>query len=264
MLDALSSAVSGMDVNAKSLKVNANNIANLNTAGFKASAASIANAPSTGMNEVAAGGGALVNSITRQMTQGAFMSTGNPLDMAIDGGGFFTLKDQNGAKFYSRDGGFSVDANGFVVNPQGLKLQGLTPQGALTDLNVSQVSNAETGIGVDSQGIVSASFTDGGSRQGVVAPPPGRVALSRFGAPQNLNSVGRNLYAQTAASGNAITGVPGSPGLGGIVSGALEQSNVDLAGEFVNMISAQRAFQANTKTVRLNDETTRDILDLKA
>jgi flagellar hook protein FlgE len=397
MLDALGSAVSGMDANAKSIKVNSNNVANLNTTGFKASHTSLADAPHAGTS----GGGTLVNSITPQMTQGTFMSTGNPLDMAIDGGGFFTLKDQNGAKFFSRDGSFSLDAKGNVVNPQGMKLQGLTPQGALADINVSQslsgagktsgvdvtmnlnsespvtgqfsLTNGQpsnynfsstqtlqdsqggshdvtsyfsktapntwevnyvttdsatntpvvagkqtlgfntdgsiasgakqavsfdfgagvapaqsvdfnyggstqlaaqsqtlassqngysagsaTGVSVDSQGFVNASFTNGRSQS------LGQVALSRFGAPQGLTSVGHNLYTQSGASGSAMTGSPGASGLGGIVSGSLEQSNVDLAGEFVNMISSQRAFKANTKTVQVNDEMTRDLLSLKA
>jgi flagellar hook protein FlgE len=404
MLDSLSSAISGMNVNSNSIRVNSNNVANLNTTGFKTSNTSLAEASPTGID----GGGALVDSVTPQMTQGTLMSTGNPLDMAIDGGGFFTLKDQNGAKFYSRDGGFNVDAQGSVVNSQGMKLQGLTPQGGLADINVSQAlsqadktsgadiklnlnseaqvtapfsltngkpSNYEfsrtqtlfdsqggahdvtsyfsktapntwevnyvtadaatntpvvagkqtlgfntdggvavasnkiassakaavsfdfgagvapaqniefnyggstqlaaqsqtfsavqngrpagsvTGIGVDSRGVVGASFSNGGSQT------LGQVALSRFGSPQSLNSVGHNLYTQTASSGEAVTGSPGSASLGGIASGSLEQSNVDLAGEFVNMLSAQRAFQANTKTVQINDEMTRAVLDLKA
>jgi len=254
MLDALNSALSGMSANAKSITVNANNVANLNTTGFKAAAAAaLADAPSAGMG----GGGAVVSSIIPQMMQGGLMSTGNPWDLAIGGGGFFTLKDQSGAMLYSRDGGFNVDAQGFVVNSQGMKLQGITPQGAMADLNVSQ-AGAATGVSVDAQGFVNASFSDGRSQT------LGQVALSGFNAPQNLNSVGHNLYTATPASGSAITGAPGTSGMGGIVSGSLEQSNVDLASEFVNMISSQRAFEANAKTVSAESEMTREVLNLKA
>lgn len=445
MLTSMSTAVSGMDAAGTDLSVVSNNIANLNTIGFKSSSVSFGDvlsqnlADSTGTSQV--GLGVQVMSVTPQFTQGSFESTSNGLDMAVDGSGFFMVNDSSGNTYYTRDGEFSTDANGNIVNPSNMMVQGYLadaagnitntignlqitgnspanmtteeqvsvnldatstppaapftldgnatgvdddpanynfsdattvydsqggahqvtmyfvntganawtvhyvvadpdnpgsymeagqtsggagnlPTGAATTQNLTFNANgslnndnsgtamdfnfgggvtnpqpvafnfgtgtgevpAGTGLDMSTQfasassvanvtqdgytagslqsvsisqaGIVSGVFSNGETRN------IGQIALAGFNAPTGLNLLGKNLYSASAASGQANIGKANTGGLGQINSSSLEQSNVDLDQEFVNMIAAQRTFEANSKVITTTDQMLQVLVNL--
>jgi flagellar hook protein FlgE len=437
MLSAMWSAVSGMNSNGEALSVIGDNIANMNTTAFKGNrinfgdvlSSSIGGVGGTGMQM---GRGSMVNNISALFTQGTFTSTGNPMDMGIDGNGFFITKDSAGVSFYTRAGNFQIDANGYLTTPGGLKVQGYMSTnmsatfdstsisaGGMTDvkidpsidtvkmtskinitinlnatassqaaaftadadgngvandpknynysstttvydsqggahevtayysktsantwgvhyafssgtdavLNMSSetqtlnfntngqlVSDNQTNVNfdfgssvvrpqgivfdygkslseggsaieastqfvddfqvlaanqngnppgtlrsvnVDKDGYIQATFTNGQSRT------IGQIALAKFNAPYALNKMGHNLYTESFQSGQIIVGAPNTAGMGGILSGSLEQSNIDLADQLVQMISSQRAFEANSKTVTTTDEMIQQVINLK-
>jgi flagellar hook protein FlgE len=433
MLTSLYTAVSGMNANGTALEVIGDNIANLNTTGFKNSRVTfgdvLSQTVSGGVGSSQVGRGVMIQDVSPQFTQGAFESTGNALDLAIDGDGFFQVKDGD-MKFYTRAGQFSLDKDGKVVNPDGYVLQAfladpsgkitgttgdlvfsntpsqakatslinaavnlnaseetqtnaftldangdgvnddpanynssttvsvydslggehkvtiyfsktgdntweanfvnnnpdtadpntmilagtqalsfdtdgsliddssgtpidfdfgasvLTPQSVTFDFgtgtgeptpgtgfdgttqfssafSVSSINQDGYGVGifknitVNENGIVSATFTNGQLRT------IGQVALGRFLDPGSLTKLGRNLYAETYDSGQAVIGAPDTSGIGRVLSNTLELSNVDLAQEFVKMISAQRAFQANSRIITTTDELMQEMINLK-
>lgn len=426
MFTSLYTAISGMDANGTELSAIGDNIANMNTVGFKSSRVAFGDVLSATVGGVAGSGavgrGVLVSSVSPLFTQGSFQSTTNGLDLAIDGNGFFAVKEGQ-AQYYTRSGQFSLDKNGNIVNPNGLILQGfqadaagnitgvkgdlkvastqsLANQTAKVDLSLNldagaPVSgafalNATTGVATnynssttltiyDSQGGAhqvtayyaktaanawtahyafqksDGTYAEAGTGQaltfgangsltndlsgtamsfdfgasafttpipvsfnygtGTGETPPGsgldgttqfastfsvnnltqdgyssgslkslnigqdgimtgvftngqtrkigQVELVKFMAPDKLAKNGRNLYAETFFSGQPIISAPNTSGLGRILSNSLESSNVDLAAEFVNMIAAQRGFQANTKTITTTDELMNEIVQLK-
>jgi flagellar hook protein FlgE len=432
------SAISGMTSNGDALSVIGDNIANMNTTAFKGSRINFSDVMSSTMGGVSGvtmqvGRGSMVNNISAMFTQGTFTSTGNPLDMAIDGNGFFIVKDSEGASFYTRAGNFQLSSDGYLETPGGMKVRGFMSTsiaasfkssqaiaGSLTDVKIdtsiaaakttskveitvnlnsqassvaaaftvdangdgipndpanynysntttmydsqggghevtsyytktaantwivhftsgtsgssglltlaaeSQVLSYNTSgqlitdnqktvnfnfgagvtnpqgivfdfgkslseggnginsstqladtfqvlaanqdgtapgtlrsVDIDKDGMIQATFTNGQSRT------IGRLALAKFNAPYALTKMGHNLFAESFESGQIIIGVPNTAGLGGILTGSLEQSNVDLADQFVQMIAAQRAFQANSKTVTTTDEMLQVVLNLK-
>lgn len=400
-------SLSGIKAANSDLNVTANNIANVNTTGFKESRAEFADLFSTtgyGLSQNAIGAGVRVSNVAQQFSQGNVDPTGRNLDLAISGEGFFTLTE-NGAKVYSRAGNFQTDANGYVVNPQGARLQVFPPNGngfavgTLSDLQLlttdsppQQTSNANLmftlpgnanaptvaqfdpadansynhstgGITVyDSLGVshtqtsyfvktadvnewqvynyvdgtaagapATLRFSDSGAltfpTDGRIALDPftpgtgagelnltldisgstqygeafalrdarqdgyasgklnsisidadgvvyarysnnadkalGQVAMTNFVNPQGLTSLGDNVWAESTASGNARTGAPGTSDFGGIQSGALESSTVDLTEQLVNMIVAQRNFQANSQMISTQDQVTQTIINLR-
>ncbi len=460
MLSSMYSAVSGMNVNGTYLEVIGDNIANLNTTAFKASKPNFGDVLSASIGGLTVGGqagrGALVQNIAPIMSQGSFLSTGNSLDMAIDGNGFFVVSDPTtGGRYYTRAGNFSMDKDGYIITPTGLRLQAYIAtdrnstllnasniNGTLqalqidpsinavkittdVDIRVNLVSTATTttaaftldsnGDGVnddpanynysttltvyDSQGgghdvtayfkkssttgnswevhyvtqdssnssvytmasignstgigtatdvqtltfnqdgkltsdaVLSStgvyveptvyfnfgtdvvytqpitfnygdSVIEGGTGQDATAQladgfqvldvsqdgnPPGtlksvsidedgivsttftngqtqifgQIALAKFGAPDQLTKLGNNIYQVSVDSGQAVVSAANTSGLGRILSETLESSNVDLAQEFVNMITAQRAFQANSRTVTTVDDMLQEVLSLK-
>lgn len=431
MLTALYTGASGMDANSTALSVVGDNIANLNTTGFKGARVNFGDVLSQTITGAAGssqvGLGVRVDRISSQFTQGSFENTGNVLDMAIDGDGFFVLK-AGAAKAYTRAGQFSLDKNGYVVNSEGYRLQGFIPDssgtingvtgdinfsnqqsktketttadiavnlngtgtvqtnaftldgngdgiendpanynesttikvydslggahdiniyycktgtgawtahyvhadptnseslveagsqtltfgtdGSLTDdggtvpiafnfgvgvvtpqavtfnygsgtgetqagtgfdgstqfsapFSVSQLTQDGYGasegavISISETGIVSASFTNGQSRT------IGQVALGCFMDPTSLAKLGKNLYGETYASGQAVVASPEISGAGRVLSNTLELSNVDLAHEFVKLISAQRAFQANSRIITTTDDLLQELVNLK-
>ncbi len=431
MLTSLYTAVSGMGANGVSLSVIGDNIANLNTIGFKASRIAFGDVLSQTITGIAGssqvGRGVLVSGVSPLFTQGSFETTTNALDMAVDGDGFFVVSD-GGARYYTRAGQFSIDKNGYIVNPDGLILQGyladasgtitgtvgnlqistkqspanmttkadiavnldatatapaaaftldsngdgtnndpanynfsttitvydsqggahqvtlyfvktgdnawevhyvhddpanpgqlvdagqqaltFDPNGALIDDNSGTpisfnfgtavtspqdiTFNYGTGTGespagtgldgatqfassfavinltqdgysagalkniiISEDGVITGVFTNGQTR------PIGQVALARFVAPTGLTKLGRNLYAESFDSGQPIVGMPETSGLGRVLSHTLELSNVDLAEEFVKMISAQRGFQANSRIITTTDDLLQEMINLK-
>lgn len=419
MLTSLYTAISGMDATGTQLSVIGDNIANMNTVGFKKSSVSFGDVLSQSITNVSGSGqvgrGVFVQEVSPLMTQGAFETTENALDLAIDGDGFFAVSD-SGARFYTRAGNFSVNRDGFIVNPDNLRLQGYLADaagnitGTTGDLQLTATQNparmtgaANVAVNLDATAPVqAAAFTldgdgngipndplnysssttvsvydsQGGAHQvtlyysktasntwsvhdvyadpadpgqlleatgsprtltfdtvgtltsvsagspvfdfgGGVTPAQsitfdhtgtmqyassfavlkldqdgyssgslrnliisdagvmtgnftngqtrliGQVAMAKFIAPTELVKLGRNLYGESFASGQPIVSAPGTSGLGRIASNTLELSNVNLATEFVKMISAQRGFQANSRIITTTDELMQEVVNLK-
>ena len=177
-------------------------------------------------------------STQRIFTQGDFQRTDNPLDLVIEGDGFFQVLRGDGTTAYTRAGSFREDANGRLVNPDGYSLQ---PE--------ITIPNQATDISVGTDGVVSVTLAGNNIPQQV-----GTIELARFVNPAGLNSIGRNLYLPTAASGTALTGAPGSQGYGTLSQGYVEMSNVKVVEEMVNLIIGQRVYEAGSKAVQSADE----------
>jgi flagellar basal-body rod protein FlgG len=239
----------------------ANNLANANTAGFKMRRAQFQDLLYQNMIQPGAAAGqqttipaglqlglgtrAASNEII--FTQGAFSQTSNPLDLAIQGSGFFQIRQASGELAYTRAGQFQLDRNGNMVTSNGDTLE---PQITIPS-TAQNVTIAEDG---------TVSFTVPGQSAGQKA---GQIQLANFQNPGGLNGIGSNLYLPTDASGDPQIGVPGgSEGLGKVSQGYTEQSNVDIVGEFVNLIQSQRAYEANSRVVKAADEMAQQVNQL--
>ncbi len=261
MIRALYSAASGMEAQQTNLDNIAHNIANANTAGFKmrraqfqdllyqnlvqpGAAAGQQTVVPTGL-QLGLGTRAASNEII--FTQGNFTATNNPLDLVIQGRGFFQIRMASGDLAYSRAGSFHLDRDGNLVTSDGDPLEPAitVPPDALS-------------ISISADGTVS--FTQPGQ---TAAQLGGQIQLASFQNPAGLTSLGRNLYQPTDASGDAIVGVPGGQeGLGNLLQGYLEDSNVSVVQEFINLIAAQRAYEANSKVVQAADEMYQQVNNL--
>lgn len=261
MLRALYTAASGMSAQQLNLDNIANNLSNSSTSGFYARRMQFSDlvyqnvimpgAAATQQTTVAAGLqvglGTMPAASEVMQTQGNFASTGNPLDFAIQGLGFFQVTLPDGQIAYTRSGSFHLDAQGNIVTANGNALQP----------NITIPANATT-VTVGSDGTVSV--TQSGQ---TAASQVGSIQLAMFPNPGGLNTVGNNLYLATTASGDPIVGAPGAAeGLGTIQQGMLEQSNVDIVQEFVNMIVAQRAYESNSRVVTSADQMLQDLANL--
>ena len=253
MFHALYTAASGMTAQQLNLDNIANNLANSSTAGFQSRRLQFSDllyqndimpgAAATQQTTVAAGLqiglGTRPGNTEIVQTQGDLSSTGNPLDFAIQGKGFFQVLQPNGQTGYTRTGSFQTDAQGNLVTASGDALQ-----------PAINIPAAATNITVGSDGTVSVSLPGQTSSQQV-----GVIQLATFANPGGLNSIGNNIYLPTTASGDAVVGAAGgSEGLGTIQQGMLEQSNVNVVDEFVNMILAQRSYESNSRVVKAADE----------
>lgn len=252
MMRSLWTAASGMNTQTQNINVIANNLANVNTTGFKKSRPDFQDlmyqtvqnpgSPSTNAaqipNGIQFGMGSRLASVSKQFMPGDFSNTGGQLDLAIEGDGFFQIQLPDGSTAYSRAGALKMDSTGKVVTPEGYPLmpQLLIPTGS-------------TKVTIGTDGTVSA-VQSGQSTASVV----GNIELATFTNPAGLSSMGRNFYQQTDASGNATTGTPGQNGVGTVSQGFLEMSNVNVAEEMVNMIIGQRAYEANSKAITTSDE----------
>ena len=260
MNPSLRTSASGMMAQQKAVDVIANNLANVNTTGFKRSrvsfsdvlyetiqGASIVNFENAGTTApVQVGKGVRVNGILRMHGQGAPEQTGRPLDLAIEGEGFFQIQRPDGATAYTRDGTFTLSDTGALVTTGGyLVLPGVT------------VPRDAAGIAISPTGVVSVLNAEG------TAPTEiGRIELARFVNPTGLEAIGENLYVETPASGSPLTGTPMEEGFGRLVQGALESSNVEIVQEMTDMIAAQRAYEINAKAVRTGEEMMQAARDL--
>ncbi|MFH1137360.1 MAG: flagellar basal-body rod protein FlgG [Pseudomonadota bacterium] len=250
MMRGLWTAATGMTGQQVNLDVIANNLANVNTTGFKKSRAEFQDLlyqthrfPGT---ETAAGQqipvgiqvgmGTRPISVAKIFTQGDYVQTGNIFDLAIEGEGFFVV-NRNGEDYYSRNGAFKLDSDGTIVDADGNPLQPefVVPQEAVE-------------VSIDSGGNITAVDEAGNELA------TGRINTVRFVNPSGLYAMGRNLYRPTGASGAAIEGNPGEDGFGTIAQGFLENSNVDVVTEMVQMIVAQRAYEINSKAIQTADE----------
>ena len=252
MIRALYSAASGLEAQQLNIDVIANNLANVNTAGFKLSraefedllyqnlrASGAASSTSTDLPVgLQVGLGSRPVATSRLFTQGEFRQTGNPLDFVIEGQGFFQVRLPSGETAYTRAGSFHLNREGSLV----------TAEGNLLDPQVTIPADAQT-VTVGSDGTVSV--TQPGQAQ---AQQVGTIQLATFPNPAGLNSIGKNLFLTTSSSGEPITGTAGENGIGTINQGFVEQSNVNVVEEMVNMIVGQRAYEINSKVVKTADE----------
>jgi flagellar basal-body rod protein FlgG len=249
MIGALYTAASGMNAQQLNVDTVSNNLANVNTTGYKRQRAEFQDllyaqlsspdtkAPLT----IQVGHGVRTSAMQRMFDSGPIMPTGNDLDLAIDGNGFFRVKARGGAEFFTRDGAFRLDGFGRLVTSNGYIVQG--------DAGAIQVPPDAQKISIAEDGTVEYVDPVTGSRN--VA---GVISLASFPNPAGLEAIGQNMFAQTTASGEASKGQPGSANLGIIRQGALEGSNVEVVQEMVNLIVAQRAYEISSKAVQSADE----------
>lgn len=235
----------------------ANNLANASTAGFKRSRVEFQDIlyqnlrqPGTASTTsttfpvgLQIGLGSAAVSTERIFAQGDFRATENPLDLVIQGAGFFQVRLANGETAYTRAGSFHRDANGTIVTASG---DALEPQ--------IQIPNDAIDITIGSDGTVSVV-----QRGQTQATQVGQIQLVTFANPSGLRAEGNNLFSQTDASGQPITGAPGTNGMGTLRQGFVEQSNVNIVEELVSMILSQRAFETNSKVIQTSDEMMRQI-----
>lgn len=250
MLRGLWSAASGMNSMQLNLDVIANNLSNVNTVGFKKSRADFEDllyqtTRAAGVERgdgsqiptgIQVGMGSKPSAVQKIFTQGDYVSTGNELDWAIEGRGFFRVLS-NGEEFYTRAGAFKLDSEGFIVTSNGDRLQPefSVPQGSVR-------------VSVDAYGTVTALDAAGN------ALATTQLTIVDFVNPAGLFSMGKNLYRPTDASGEPVEGNPGTDSFGTITQGFIEQSNVDVVKEMVDMIVTQRAYELNSKTVQTADD----------
>jgi len=260
MMISLYSAATGMSAQQFKLDTIANNLANVDTTGYKKIRAEFqdlvyqyiknAGTPTAGTSRLPTGlyvgHGVRLAATTRIFTLGNIEQTGNALDLAIAGDGFFQVQLQDGRIAYTRDGSFKVDSSGNIVTSNGLAL---VP-------NIVVPTNA-VAINVSPDGIVSAELQDGTIQN------LGTITLVRFVNPAGLKAIGDNLFLATASSGEPIEGTPGQDGFGSIRQGYLEKSNVDVVREMVDMITAQRAYEFNSRAIQTADEMLRTATTLK-
>jgi flagellar basal-body rod protein FlgG len=260
---ALRSAASGMYAQQVNIEVISNNIANVNTTGFKKNKAEFQDlmyqevqinpqsASHPGINEatdeiIRVGNGVKTASTQKVLKQGDITATQNMLDLAIQGEGFFQVRRSDGTFAYTRDGSFKMNSEGAMVTSGGFVLD---PEIRI-DENV-------TGITISRDGQIEANEFGGGTVN------LGKIDLIRFINPGGLKPLGDNLYAETEASGPAINGDPGTSGFGEIHQGYLESSNVDIVEEMISMITAQRAYEMNSKTVKTVEDMLATANELK-
>jgi len=252
MIRAFHTAATGMDAQQLQVDNTANNLANLNTTGFKRSELAFQDLiylnllqPGTEQLQgtpvptgLQVGNGVRVAGNTKIFTEGTLTNTGNPVDLAIQGDGFFQVTLPDGSVRYTRDGSFRLNASGALVTSDGFLLS--------PSINIP---NDALSIAIGTDGTVSVTTT------GTAAPQTvGTIQVARFPNEAGLSSEGRNLFSQTGASGAPTTGQPGQNGTGLLQQGFLEQSNVDVVQELVNLILAQRAYEFNTRAVKVSDE----------
>lgn len=252
MMRALWTAGSGMAAQQANIDVISNNIANVNTTGFKKSRSdfqdlmyqTVRQPGANSGNDTQIPTGIQIGHGVRQVatqklyTVGNFQNTGNPLDMAIEGDGFFQVNMPDGTIAYTRDGSFKLDAQGRIVTSEGYQIE---PQIAIPE--------GATSVEVAADGTVSVMLPNNTASQEV-----GQLQLVRFINPSGLLSMGRNLLQETDASGAPTASNPGEDGAGTIVQRYLEMSNVQIVDEMVNMIVAQRAYEMNSKAITTSDE----------
>ena len=256
----LSSAASGMRAQQVALDTLGNNIANVNTPGFKAERTEFAQAlaseirvadDNAGITNSGIGSGVLYNGITANFKQGNLASTDNPLDLGIDGEGFFQVALPEGRIGYTRAGAFKLDASGNLSDAQGNLLLGREVDNDQAEIGPIRVPVGTTGVTVDASGQLTGLVD--GQKQNL-----GQIILVAFENPQGFMKVGDSIYVQTANSGEPVVGSPGTQtgtlALGTIRPKSLEQSNVDLGRTMTDLIQVQRAYQMNSRMIQNGEQ----------
>ena len=254
MMRAFSTSATGMAAQQRMVDMIANNLANINTNGFKRSQLDFQDLLYLKMRQAGAetasglkspsgleiGSGVRVSGNVKVFTGGEMQATGRPLDIAITGDGFIQVTMPDGTTMYTRDGGLQTNADGQLV----------TSTGYLIEPSIT-VPNDATDVSIGKDG--SVNITSSSGTQSVV----GQIQLARFSNPAGLASAGDNLYTETEASGTPTSGIPGQNGIGTIQAGFLEKSNVEMVSELVNLITAQRAYEINSRAIRAGDDMLR-------
>ncbi|MGY1490782.1 flagellar basal-body rod protein FlgG [Methylobacillus pratensis] len=249
MIDSLYIGATGMQAQQLHVDAIANNLANVNTTGFKKNrisfedafyqaAGSVWSTANQAPDAVILGMGTLVSANAKSFTQGDPKSTENPLDVAIRGNGFFEVILPDGSSAYTRSGSFKVNADGLLGTAQGYELK-----------QQIQVPADMTDIVIDTQGKVSVKTSTSSDWSEV-----GQLELAAFANPEALQPLGEGLYLASDKAGLPLVGRPGEDGLGSLAQGYLESSNVKLAEEMVNLVLAQRAYELNAKIIQASDE----------
>jgi flagellar basal-body rod protein FlgG len=252
MLKALNTAATGMKAQQTSMDVIANNLANVSTMGFKKARAEFEDllydnikepGTATGMNSISPTGvqvglGTKTAAVEKDFTQGSSKVTNAPFDLEISGSGFFPVLTSNGQIAYTRDGAFKKGPDGRLQDKNGNVLQ---PE--------ITIPGTASGVEVSPNGTVQVI-----TQENTVPQSIGQIQLVSFVNPAGLKSMGANLYAPSNSSGLPQTGTPGQNGLGQIAQGQLETSNVNIVEEMVNMITAQRSYETNSKAVQAADQ----------
>lgn len=252
MIRAMRTAATGMRAQQLNVDNIANNLANVNTTGFKKARVEFQDLfyqrPRVAGNPTASGTvtpqaleigyGSTPVSTQRMFSQGELVSTGNATDLAIKGDGFFRIVLPEGGEVYSRDGSFTVSSDGRMI----------TTDGYILDPEITVPQETST-VNVSEDGLVAVTLGDDTTPQVV-----GQIELVRFVNPAGLQALGQNLYAITPSSGEAIPATPGSEGLGRLSQGYLEVSNVDIVEEMISLIAAQRAYEINSKAIQASEE----------
>ncbi|MDQ2837569.1 MAG: flagellar hook-basal body complex protein [Actinomycetota bacterium] len=266
MLRSLFTGISGLRAHQQMLDITSNNIANVNTVGYKSSSSvfedtlsqtiSGAGAPTGtngGTNPTQVGLGVQLAGTVTNFGQGSNQYTGRSSDLLINGDGFFVMNN-GGQQTYTRAGSFSLDAAGHLVSPDGSKVQ----SAAGGDLDLSALnSGTYVSWSISSLGVVNGVDAAGATTA------LGTLATATFANPGGLAKVGDTQYETTANSGAAQIGAPGAAGRGTLTSGYLEMSNVDLASELTNLIISERGFQANSRVITTSDEVLQSLIALK-
>lgn len=261
MLKSLTTAATGMQAQQTNMDVIANNMANVSTTGFKKSRAEFEDlmyqtqkepGAASGLNAISPTGvqtglGVRTSSIAKDFEIGAAKITKNPLDLQIGGSGFFPIQLPDGQIGYTRDGSFKKDPNGRIVDRNGNTLQ---PE-------IVVPPNA-SGVEISANGQVSVLVGNSGLPTNI-----GQIELVNFVNPAGLRALGKNVFVPSAASGLPQQGQPGQNGLGQIEQGQLESSNVNIVDEMVNMITAQRAYETNSKVIQASDQMLQNMNQLR-
>ncbi|MGB8227011.1 MAG: flagellar basal-body rod protein FlgG [Sedimentisphaerales bacterium] len=258
MLKAFATAATGMSAQQMMVDVTANNLANINTTGFKRSQIDFQDLLYVKMREAGTeiasgmkspsgleiGSGVRPASTEKVFTNGEFVNTGKSLDIAIAGDGFLQVTMPDGTTKYTRDGTLQKGPDGQIVTTTGYAIS-----------PAISIPTDVIGVSIAPDGGVNVTTTSGTSTVGT-------IQLARFPNPAGLSSEGDNLLAETAASGAATTGTAGANGFGAIQSGFLEKSNVQMVTELVNLITAQRAYEVNSRTIKAGDEMLRNAIQI--
>jgi flagellar hook protein FlgE len=289
MMAGMYAAISGLDANQAMLNDTANDLANVNTVGYKASSVTFANSltqvmhgasgPTTGnggTNPVQIGLGVQVSATRNEMTEGSFQSTNNPLDIAVEGSGFLRVgsgtppaKEPYTTGLpanvnYTRAGDLTTNSQGFLTTEAGEYVIGRNAVGTEGETGTTYAPGKEesyirippgsANVSIGQDGSVSYTDEEPASKNYQQRVTAGYVTLATFANEAGLERLGGSLWAQTANSGTPIIGTPDTAGFGSTIGGELEMSNVDLATEMTNMITAERGYQANSRVISTADE----------
>lgn len=254
MLRSLQTAATGMDAQQQLVDVLSNNIANVNTTAFKKSRAHFndllyQNIRAPGLTSttgsinpsgIQVGNGVKMVSVEKMFSEGSVKETHQDLDIMVNGRGFFQIQMPDGSVSYTRDGSFKRSADGRVVTAEGLPL--------IPEIVVPP-NTAVGGLKIGMDGTVTAQVSSEAEPRVL-----GQIRVANFINPAGLNAIGRNLYTQSPAAGEAQVGIPGENGAGIVTQGQLESSNVSIVEEMVQMIMGQRAYELNSKVVKTGDD----------